>query len=81
MNADKKQKRRNHSAEFKARIALEALKGVKTVQQIAAENNLHPIMAVCLVGVAVAVAAVAVETTIILFGLRLQCRVMVNTKQ
>lgn len=38
-----KQKRRNHSAEFKARIALEALKGVKTVQQIAAENNLHPV--------------------------------------
>lgn len=32
-----KQKRRNHSGEFKARIALEALKGVKTVQQIAAE--------------------------------------------
>ena len=38
-----KQKRRNHSAEFKARIALEALKGLKTVQQIAAENNLHPV--------------------------------------
>lgn len=38
-----KQKRRNHSAEFKARVALEALKGVKTVQQIAAENNLHPV--------------------------------------
>ena len=38
-----KQKRRNHSAEFKARIALEALKGVKTVQQIAAENHLHPV--------------------------------------
>ncbi|MFA7233719.1 MAG: transposase, partial [Terrimicrobiaceae bacterium] len=38
-----KQKRRNHSAEFKARIALEALKGLKAVQQIAAENNLHPV--------------------------------------
>lgn len=37
-----KQKRRNHSAEFKARVALEAIKGVKTVQQIAAENHLHP---------------------------------------
>ncbi len=37
------QKRRNHSAEFKARIALEALKGAKTVQQIAAENHLHPV--------------------------------------
>jgi len=38
-----KQKRRNHSPEFKARIALEAIKGMKTVQQIAAENNLHPV--------------------------------------
>ena len=38
-----KQKRRNHSSEFKARVALEALKGVKTVQQIAAENHLHPV--------------------------------------
>lgn len=38
-----RQKRRNHSAEFKARIALEAIKGAKTVRQIAAENNLHPV--------------------------------------
>jgi len=38
-----KQKRRNHSPEFKARVALEALKGLKTVQQIAAENHLHPV--------------------------------------
>ena len=38
-----KQQRRNHSPEFKARVALEALKGVKTVQQIAAENHLHPV--------------------------------------
>jgi transposase-like protein len=36
-------KRRNHSAEFKARVALEAIKGVKTVQQIAADNHLHPV--------------------------------------
>lgn len=36
-------KRRNHSAEFKARVALEAVKGAKTVQQIAAENHLHPV--------------------------------------
>jgi transposase-like protein len=36
-------KRRNHSAEFKARVALEAVKGVKTVQQIAVENHLHPV--------------------------------------
>ena len=38
-----KQKRRNHSPEFKARIALEAIRGVKTVQQIAADNHLHPV--------------------------------------
>jgi transposase-like protein len=34
--------RRKHSAEFKARVAMEAIKGAKTVQQIAAENELHP---------------------------------------
>lgn len=34
--------RRRHGSEFKARIALEALKGLKTVQEIAAENDLHP---------------------------------------
>lgn len=39
----KKGKRRVHSAEFKARVALEAIKGVKTVSQIAAENQLHPV--------------------------------------
>jgi transposase len=38
-----KAKRRNHSSEFKARVALEALRGIKTVQQIAADNNLHPV--------------------------------------
>ena len=37
-----KQPRRNHSAQFKARIAMEALRGVKTIAEIAAENNLHP---------------------------------------
>ena len=36
-------KRRQHSAEFKARVALEAIKGIKTVQQIAADNQLHPV--------------------------------------
>lgn len=37
-----KEPRRNHSATFKARIAMEAIRGVKTVAEIAAENNLHP---------------------------------------
>lgn len=36
-----KQKRRNHSPEFKARIELEAIRGVKTAHQIAADNHLH----------------------------------------
>jgi len=35
--------RRNHSAAFKARIAKEAIKGLKTIAQIAQENELHPI--------------------------------------
>jgi hypothetical protein len=30
-----------HSAEFKARVALEAIRGIKTVQ-LAADNELHP---------------------------------------
>ena len=37
-----KEPRRNHSATFKARIAMEAIRGVKTVAEIAAENHLHP---------------------------------------
>jgi transposase len=36
-------KRRTHSPEFKARIALEALKGIKPIHQIASENEIHPI--------------------------------------
>ncbi len=37
-----KRPRRNHSAEFKARVAMDALRGIKTVAEIAAENNVHP---------------------------------------
>ena len=37
-----KHTRRNHSAEFKARVALDAIKGIKTVQEIAADNQVHP---------------------------------------
>jgi transposase len=33
--------RRNHSAAFKARVALEAIRGVKTVAQIAAHHEVH----------------------------------------
>ena len=38
-----KAKRKRHDSAFKARVALEALKGVKTVQQIAKEFDLHPV--------------------------------------
>ena len=38
-----KAKRRRHDPEFKARVALEALKGVKTIQQIAKDFDIHPV--------------------------------------
>ena len=38
-----KAKRKRHEPEFKARVALEALKGVKTIQQIAKEYKVHPV--------------------------------------
>ena len=38
-----RRKRRNHSSEFKGRVALEALKGIKTIHQIASENEIHPV--------------------------------------
>jgi transposase len=34
--------RRNHSPAFKSRIAMEALKGTKSITEIAEENQLHP---------------------------------------
>lgn len=38
-----KAKRKRHDPEFKARVALEALKGIKTVQQVAKEFEVHPV--------------------------------------
>ena len=38
-----KLKRRRHEPEFKARVALEALKGIQTVQQIAKDFDIHPV--------------------------------------
>jgi len=35
-------KRRRHSSDFKFRIALEAVKGEKTISQLAGEYNVHP---------------------------------------
>jgi transposase-like protein len=34
--------RKKHSAEFKAKIALEAAKGLKTINKIASEAEVHP---------------------------------------
>ena len=34
--------RRNHGSAFKAKVALEALKGEQTVAEIAAKHGLHP---------------------------------------
>ena len=34
--------RKHHSAEFKAKVALEAIKGLKTVNEIAGELGVHP---------------------------------------
>ena len=37
-------KRRNHDAGFKARVALEAVKGERTVSELAAEYGVHSTM-------------------------------------
>ena len=36
-------KRNNHLPEFKAKVGLEAVRGVKTVNQIAQEFGVHPV--------------------------------------
>jgi len=38
-----KAKRRRHEPEFKARVALEAFKGIQTIQQIAKDFDIHPV--------------------------------------
>lgn len=35
--------RRHHSAEFKARVALEAIKAERTLNEIAADYEVHPV--------------------------------------
>jgi len=40
----KKKKRRNYSADFKARVALEALSGAHTLAELASKHGVHPNM-------------------------------------
>jgi putative transposase len=35
--------RRQHSAEFKAKVALEALRGERTINELSAEYGVHPV--------------------------------------
>jgi putative transposase len=36
-------KRRIHRPEFKAKVAMEAISGRKTIQEIASDHSIHPI--------------------------------------
>jgi transposase-like protein len=40
----RRSQRRNFTAEFKARVAIEAIKGQKTIQEIASHFEVHPNM-------------------------------------
>jgi transposase len=37
-------KRKSYSPQFKAKVAIEAIKGEKTISQIASEFNIHPFL-------------------------------------
>lgn len=38
------QKRKKHSDEFKAKVALEAIKGVKTLSELSTHHKVHPMV-------------------------------------
>jgi len=42
-NGQMKGSRRNHAAAFKAKMALKALSGEQTLNEIASENEVHPV--------------------------------------
>jgi len=37
-----KVKRKNHTSDFKAKVAIEAIRGIQTVNEIGQENGVHP---------------------------------------
>jgi len=37
-----KVKRKNHSSDFKAKVAIEAIRGIQTVNEIGQEHGIHP---------------------------------------
>jgi transposase-like protein len=39
-----KKKRRTHSPEFKAKVGLEAVRGVKTLNELGQEYGVHPVL-------------------------------------
>lgn len=39
-----KRQKRKHSPEFKARVALEAIKGERTLSEVARDFEIHPVM-------------------------------------
>ncbi len=39
-----KKQRRKHSPEFKAKVALEAIQGIKTLSEVAQQYEIHPVM-------------------------------------
>jgi transposase-like protein len=42
-NMTERKKRKVHSAEFKAKVGLEAVRGVKTINEISQEFGVHPV--------------------------------------
>lgn len=42
--SESKKKRKSYSSDVKARIGLEAVRGVKTINEIAQEYEVHPVM-------------------------------------
>ena len=42
--SETKKTRKTHGAEFKAKVGLEAVRGVKTINEIAQEYGVHPVI-------------------------------------